>query len=111
MKAGSRLPGFYNLSLEERRSKLFETGLLTPQELAALTGESGLSLDAADHMIENVVGLHSLPVGIALNFVINRHEVLIPMAIEEPSVVAGASSWQSWRGPEEALLPRPMPQR
>jgi len=65
--------------------------LLTPEELAALTGETGLSAEQADHMIENVVGVHALPLGLALNFVVNGREVLVPMAIEEPSVVAGAS--------------------
>ena len=65
--------------------------MLTPEELAALTGETGLSAEQADHMIENVVGVHALPLGLALNFVVNGREVLVPMAIEEPSVVAGAS--------------------
>jgi hydroxymethylglutaryl-CoA reductase len=78
----SRLPGFYNLSLEERRSELLSRGFLD---------EAGINAQQADHMIENVIGLHSLPLGIASNFVINGREVLIPMAIEEPSVVAGAS--------------------
>jgi hydroxymethylglutaryl-CoA reductase len=87
----SRIPGFYNLSIEERRARLSRGGLLTPEELAALTGESGLSAEQADHMIENVVGVHALPLGLALNFVVNGREVLVPMAIEEPSVVAGAS--------------------
>lgn len=87
----SRLPGFYNLSLEERRSELLSRGFLDEADLAALTGEAGLNAQQADHMIENVIGLHSLPLGIASNFVINGREVLIPMAIEEPSVVAGAS--------------------
>jgi hydroxymethylglutaryl-CoA reductase len=87
----SRLPGFYNLSLEERRSELLSRGFLDEADLAALTGEAGINAQQADHMIENVIGLHSLPLGIASNFVINGREVLIPMAIEEPSVVAGAS--------------------
>jgi hydroxymethylglutaryl-CoA reductase len=87
----SRLPGFYNLSLEERRSELISRGFLNEEDLAALTGEAGINAQQADHMIENVIGLHSLPLGIASNFVINGREVLIPMAIEEPSVVAGAS--------------------
>ncbi len=87
----SRLPGFYNLSLESRRFALQEQSQLTSDELAALTGEAGLSVDQADHMIENVVGTHALPLGIALNFVVNGRQVLVPMAIEEPSVVAGAS--------------------
>jgi hydroxymethylglutaryl-CoA reductase len=88
---GSRLPGFYNRTLDERRAELGRGALLIPAELAALTGEAGLSADQAEHMIENVVGIYSLPLGIALNFVVNGREVLVPMAVEEPSVVAGAS--------------------
>jgi hydroxymethylglutaryl-CoA reductase len=88
---GSRLPGFYNRTLEERRAELGRGALLSPAQLAALTGEAGLSADQADHMIENVIGIYSLPLGIALNFVVNGREVLVPMAVEEPSVVAGAS--------------------
>ena len=87
----SRLPGFYNLPLEERHSQLTSRGTLNPEHLAALSGEAGLSLEQAQHMIENVVGLHGLPLGIATNFLINGRDVLVPMAIEEPSVVAGAS--------------------
>jgi len=87
----SRIPGFYNLSLEERRAELLRHAELTPEEFAALTGEAGLNVHQADHMIENVIGLHALPLGIALNFVVNDRQVLVPMAIEEPSVVAGAS--------------------
>ncbi len=91
MAHSSRLPGFYNLSLEERRSELLSRGELNESELAALTGEAGLDAQQADHMIENVIGLHALPLGIASNFVINGRQVLVPMVIEEPSVVAGAS--------------------
>ncbi len=87
----SRLPGFYNHTLEERWDVLARSGLLTPEEVAALKGEAGLSLEQADHMIENVVGRFSLPLGLALNFIVNGREVLIPMAVEEPSIVAGAS--------------------
>ena len=87
----SRLPGFYNLSLEERRQLLAHNGWLNEQDLAALSGEAGLLPEQADHMIENAIGVHQLPLGIALNFLINGREVLVPMAIEEPSVVAGAS--------------------
>ena len=88
---GSRRPGFYNLPLEERQLQLDQEHLLSLEELAALTGPGGLTVHQADHMIENVVGMHSLPLGIALNFMINGREVLAPMTIEEPSVVAGAS--------------------
>ena len=87
----SRIPGFYNKSLDERRSELAARGLLTPENLVALYGDAGLSIEQAQHMIENVVGLYALPLGIALNFVINGREVLIPMVVEEPSIVAGAS--------------------
>ncbi len=91
MSPTSRLPGFYNLTLEERRKRLEGMGLLSAEEFAALFGNSGLSAEQADHMIENVVGTFALPLGIALNFVVNGREVLVPMAIEEPSVVAAAS--------------------
>ena len=86
----SRISGFYNMTLEERRAQLAEASLQTPESLSAWTS-GGLSPEAADHMIENVIGLHSLPLGIGLNFLVNGREVLVPMAIEEPSIVAGAS--------------------
>ena len=89
--SGSRIPGFYNLSLQQRLDELLQRGQLEEQDIAALSGRAGLTTEQADHMIENVVGLHALPLGVALNFIVNRREVLIPMAIEEPSVVAGAS--------------------
>ncbi|GJQ37259.1 MAG: 3-hydroxy-3-methylglutaryl coenzyme A reductase [Anaerolineaceae bacterium] len=87
----SRISGFYNMTLEERRAKIEEAlSLQTPPDLGAWTS-GGLSAEAADHMIENVIGLHSLPLGIALNFMVNGRDVLVPMTLEEPSVVAGAS--------------------
>ncbi len=89
MSKTSRIAGFYNLSLEERRQKLAALAALDEAEIEALA--AGLPAEVADHMIENVVGLHSLPLGIATNFIVNGREVLVPMAIEEPSVVAGAS--------------------
>ena len=90
-KSTSRRPGFYNLPVTERAAQLNSDGLLSEEELAMLTGADGLTLEKADHMIENVVGVHGLPVGIGLNFVVNGREVLVPMVVEEPSVVAGAS--------------------
>jgi hydroxymethylglutaryl-CoA reductase len=90
-ESNSRIPGFYNLSLQERWAEILRQGQVSTEDLAALTGEAGLSPDQANHMIENVVGVHGLPLGIALNFVVNGRQVLVPMAIEEPSVVAGAS--------------------
>jgi hydroxymethylglutaryl-CoA reductase len=88
---GSRITGFSNLSLEERLAELAQRGELSPDDVAALSGQAGLTAEQADHMIENVVGIHALPLGIALNFKVNGREVLVPMAIEESSVVAGAS--------------------
>ncbi|GAB4401186.1 MAG: hydroxymethylglutaryl-CoA reductase, degradative [Anaerolineales bacterium] len=87
----SRISGFYNMTLEERREKIVEAiAPLSAPDLAAWTS-GGISAEAADHMIENVIGLHSLPLGIALNFMVNGRDVLVPMTLEEPSVVAGAS--------------------
>ena len=88
---GSRIPGFYNLSLDARLAKLAQRGDLSLDDMAALSGQAGLTAEQADHMVENVVGMHALPLGIALNFIVNGREVLVPMVIEEPSVVAGAS--------------------
>ncbi len=86
----SRLPGFYNRSVQARLSLLAETAGLTDDEIAVLR-DVGLEVERADQMIENVVGVHALPWGIATNFQVNGRDVLVPMAIEEPSVVAGAS--------------------
>jgi hydroxymethylglutaryl-CoA reductase len=82
---------FYHLSLVERRAWLAERSGLTPPEVAALSGVEGLAAEQADQMIENVVGTYGLPLGIAQHFCVNGHDVLVPMAIEEPSVVASAS--------------------
>ena len=88
--ATSRISGFYKLTLEERRAKLADSARLTPEDLLPFSA-GGLSAEAAEHMIENVIGLYNLPLGIALNFQVNGMDVLVPMALEEPSVVAGAS--------------------
>ncbi len=86
----SVLPGFYDRSVEERLSLLSQQAGLGPDEVGVLRGAS-LTVERAAQMIENVVGVHELPLGIATNFCINRRDVLVPMVIEEPSVVAGAS--------------------
>lgn len=82
---------FYQLTMEDRARWLAERSSLSVDEISALNGEGGLSAEQANHMIENAVGVYGLPLGIAQNFVINGREVLVPMAVEEPSVVAGAS--------------------
>lgn len=86
----SRIPGFYSLPLRRRLGTLAGAAGLTENDLAAFIGP-GLDAAAADYMVENAVGVHSLPLGIGLNFVVNGRDVLVPFAIEEPSVVAGAS--------------------
>jgi len=87
----SRVSGFYNWPLQERLEWVAQWAGLTEEEVAVLRGEAGLSPEQADRMIENVVGRYALPLGIALNFQVNGRDVLVPMVIEEPSVVAGAS--------------------
>ncbi len=86
----SRISGFYNLGIAERRVRLAES-VEIPADLLAAYDPGGLPLEAADHMVENVLGTYGLPVGIGLNFRVNGRDVLVPMVIEEPSVVAGAS--------------------
>ena len=87
----SRVPGFYKLSPEERLNFVKEFAGLTDEEAELLRSTGSLSIDLADRMIENVIGAIPIPLGIAVNFLINGRDYLIPMAIEEPSVVAAAS--------------------
>jgi hydroxymethylglutaryl-CoA reductase len=82
---------FYEMSIDQRLALLAEERGLAAEELARLGGRAGLNEAQADHMIENVVGTYSLPLGVARNFLINGRDVSVPMAIEEPSVVAAAS--------------------
>ncbi len=87
----SRIAGFYNLTLDERRARVAEAAGIALPDLYPYANQGGVAPEAADHMIENVIGTHALPLGIGLNFMVNGREVLVPMAVEEPSVVAGAS--------------------
>jgi len=82
---------FYELSMAERLEVLMRQANLTRQEADMLSSAMGLSPAQADHMIENAVGIYGLPLGIAQHFLINGREVAVPMVIEEPSVIAGAS--------------------
>jgi hydroxymethylglutaryl-CoA reductase len=86
---GSRIPGFYNLDINERLDAL--SPQLTEAEIELLRRGIGLTPADAEHMVENVISVFPLPLGIALNFIVNDREILVPMAVEEPSVVAGAS--------------------
>ncbi len=85
----ANLARLYKLSQAERLQRLAEYAGLTPAETAALT--DGLSAEQAEVMIENVVGRYSLPFGLATNFLINGREMVVPMVVEEPSIVAGVS--------------------
>ena len=91
MRRTSAFTGFYKLSVEERLQIVRQFANLTDEEESTLKKSSALSIDIADRMIENVVGVFPVPLGVAVNFLINRRDYLIPMAIEEPSVVAAAS--------------------
>lgn len=82
---------FYNLPIDERLAYLQAEYGLSDDVLAAISGAVSLSVEDADHMIENVVGTFSLPVGIARYFRVNGRDVPVPMVVEEPSIVAGAS--------------------
>jgi len=88
----SRIPRFYQLSPEERLKYVAEFADLTSEEVELLKKHGGLDLSIANRMIENVIGTFGLPLGIATNFLINGKDYLIPMVIEEPSVVAAASN-------------------
>jgi hydroxymethylglutaryl-CoA reductase len=86
----SRLPGFFQRSPQERLEQLGALTDLAADDRLAF-GPDGLGLEQAQRMIENVIGLHSLPVGVATNMTVNGRDYLVPMVIEEPSVVAGLS--------------------
>ncbi|HLU11280.1 MAG TPA: hydroxymethylglutaryl-CoA reductase, degradative [Oceanobacillus sp.] len=88
----SRIPGFYKRTLAERAAVVSRWANLDVAEQSALLGVGGLTAAQADHMIENAVGVYALPLGIATNFLINNMDFLIPMVIEEPSVVAAVSN-------------------
>jgi len=89
----SRLRGFYDLDREERREVLRRETQCSAYELAALCGRSGLGLTPgqADRMVESCVGIFGLPLGVGTNLRVDGRDRLVPMAVEEPSVVAGLS--------------------
>ena len=91
MSKTSAISGFYKLSIDERLKIVKEFADLTDEEVSMLKASGSLSLELADRMIENVIGVFPMPLGIAVNFLINGRDYLIPMVIEEPSVVAAAS--------------------
>jgi len=82
--------GFYKLTVDERLRRVKEAAKLTDDEARALMDSGALRLEVADKIVENVIGVMHIPFGIGTNFVINGKETIIPMAVEEPSVIAGA---------------------
>jgi hydroxymethylglutaryl-CoA reductase len=92
MQESSEQPGFYKLPMSERLKLVQKLTGLTDEEAKTLGTTGGLPAEIADRMIENVIGGITMPMGVATNFMINGKDYLIPMAIEEPSVVAAASN-------------------
>jgi hydroxymethylglutaryl-CoA reductase len=90
--SSSRISGFYKLPIEERIRRVQESAGLTEDQVNALSVTGSLPLEQAERMIENVIGTTELPFAIATNFIINGVERLVPMVLEEPSVVAAASN-------------------
>lgn len=88
----NQFSGFHKLTWEERAKEVQEFSGLTDEEMGRLTNPGTLTNEVADRVIENVIGTYQLPIGIAMNFLINDKEYLIPMVIEEASVVAAASN-------------------
>ncbi|NOX52606.1 MAG: hydroxymethylglutaryl-CoA reductase, degradative [Gammaproteobacteria bacterium] len=91
-KSSSRIPNFFRMSINERIAALHQRGLLSQNDVRQLvTSSHQLQLNNADKMIENVVGVFGLPMGVALNFLINNKDYVVPLVVEEPSIVAGLS--------------------
>ena len=88
----SRIPGFYKLSLDERRQTIAEKSSVPYEQLAQAVASGGLDPIIADKVVENVLGVYGMPFGIALNVRINGIDRLVPMVVEEPSVIAAASN-------------------
>ncbi|MCC7258485.1 MAG: hydroxymethylglutaryl-CoA reductase, degradative [Gammaproteobacteria bacterium] len=89
----SRIPHFYRMSPADRVRAVHERGLLSDADLARLTrGEATLDVNAADKMIENVIGVLGMPIGLGLNFLINGRDYVVPLVVEEPSIVAALSA-------------------
>ena len=91
MTSSSEVPGFYKKKPSERLEYVKNFANLSDEETAAIGGYGALGEETANRMIENVVGTFPLPLGIAANFMVNKKEYMVPMAVEEPSVVAAAT--------------------
>lgn len=87
----ARIPGFYQMDLATRRAELSRRYGLTEADLAALDPAGGLCAERADKMVENCIGVFGLPVGLGLNLRVNGVDHPVPMAVEEPSIIAAVS--------------------
>lgn len=92
MEKTSRISGFYKMSIEERQKIVRTFSGLTSEDMTILNNPNALTIEKADHMVENVIGRFQIPMGIATNLIVNGKEYLVPMATEEPSVIAAASN-------------------
>lgn len=92
MEKTSRIKGLHKLSVPERIQKLQEFAELSDEDTALLGKSSTLGIDTADRMIENVIGTFELPLGLVTNMQINGKDILVPLAVEESSVVAALSN-------------------
>ncbi len=90
-RPSSRLPGFHKLTLEQRLQHIARTHGLSAEDIETLRSTGSLPFATANSMIENAVGTFSLPLGLGLNMQVNGRDYLVPMAVEEPSVVAAVS--------------------
>lgn len=88
----SQYSGFFKLSVDDRMKEVAEFTGISEEEQKILQDANSLDMDKADHMIENVIGRFSLPLGVAINFVINGKDYVVPMVSEEPSVLAACSN-------------------
>ena len=88
----SDISGFYRRSIEDRRITVRDWAGLTAEELASYEFPPGVDPRLIDRMVENVIGVFPLPLGVATHFRVNDRDYLVPMALEEPSVVAAASN-------------------
>jgi hydroxymethylglutaryl-CoA reductase len=92
MNRTSRIPGFYKITLEERRQLVAESTGADPRDIERSLDGGGLDSETADKFVENVLGTYALPYGVTLNVRINQRDYVVPMVVEEPSVVAAASN-------------------
>ncbi|MEE4161058.1 MAG: hydroxymethylglutaryl-CoA reductase, degradative [Woeseiaceae bacterium] len=89
----ARLKSLYRLNVAERITQLVKHGWLSADDARALTeGRTLLSVRQADKIIENVIGTFALPLGVAPNFRMNGRDYMVPMVVEEPSIVAALSN-------------------